>query len=221
MQGPHIGRQAAGCDNEERAACRRRARLTIKKSSLANVKHSGVVAVTASRQMDDSQKAAEIYVFPDQTQAPAERYGKIYLRERDPGVHRRHGVRRSGIDLSDKKQGRGGEDNNAGRRQADMLVPPTFADIKAGQASLMAMRIPSLTFCVIQLSTSKLASTNRSDVAHCTKRGAVFYLTEALPQVHRRIICEARSFARPRAQARSDIADQEANAARGNLHAVK
>ena len=39
---------------------------TLKKASLANVKQGSAVAVTASQQMDDSQKAVEIYIFPDQ-----------------------------------------------------------------------------------------------------------------------------------------------------------
>jgi Cu/Ag efflux protein CusF len=40
--------------------------FAIKKSSLVTIKHGSIVAVTASRQMDDSQKASEIYIFPDQ-----------------------------------------------------------------------------------------------------------------------------------------------------------
>jgi hypothetical protein len=40
--------------------------FTLKKASLANVKQGSVVGLTTRQQMDDSPKAVEIYIFPDQ-----------------------------------------------------------------------------------------------------------------------------------------------------------
>jgi hypothetical protein len=116
-RGPDIGRQAAGCDNEERAACRRRARLRNKEI----VPLSNTVASLPSPQAGrwaTVRKPRKSKSFPTNPGTSRALRQKLSQKERGPGVHRRLGVKRSGTDLGDKKQGRGGEDNNAGGRQA-------------------------------------------------------------------------------------------------------
>jgi hypothetical protein len=107
--------------------------FTIKKSSLANVKRGSVVAVTASRQMDDSQKAAEIYIFPDQPRhqpGPTAKVisGSEVLEYIDGSVL---SVQEPTLVIRSKE----GEERITMPPdiRVVMLVPATFADIKAGQ----------------------------------------------------------------------------------------
>jgi hypothetical protein len=125
--------------------------FTLKKASLANVKQGSVVGVTARQQMDDSPKAVEIYIFPDQPRHQPGTTAKIIsesevLEYIDGSVLSVQG----GTLVIKREEGEKKITMLADVRVV-MLVPATVADIKAGQYFFIPDSTPT--------SLSTLAST--------------------------------------------------------------
>jgi hypothetical protein len=125
--------------------------FTLKKASLANLKQGSVVGISARQQMDDSQKAVEIYIFPDQ---PRHQPGTTAQIISESGVLEY--IDGSVLSVQEgtlviKRE----ESEERIIMPADvrvvMLVPTTVADIKAGQYFFIPDSTPT--------SLSTLAST--------------------------------------------------------------
>ena len=113
--------------------------FTLKQASLADLKRGNLVGTTAIRQMDGSQKAVEIYVFPDEpSHEPVTANTSVVGRENEILSYTEGSVLDNEADVLTIKYTYG---ENKLTIPANVrivtLVPATVADIKAGQYFLV------------------------------------------------------------------------------------
>jgi hypothetical protein len=132
------------------------------RSAVAVVKQHRVVGVTTRQQMDDSQKALEIYIFPDQPRNEPGATAKIIseseiLRYIDGSVV----SVQQGTLVIKREEGEERITMPADVRVV-MLVPATVADIKAGQYFFIPDSSPT---SISTLASTIVVGTDRIDFA--------------------------------------------------------
>jgi hypothetical protein len=113
--------------------------FTLKQSSLADLKRGSLVGTTAMRQMDGSQKAVEIYVFPEELRhEPNVTANTVVGRENEILSYTEGSVLDNEANVLTIKYTYGeNKITIPANVRIVMLVPATVADIKAGQYFLV------------------------------------------------------------------------------------
>ena len=113
--------------------------FTLKQASLADLKRGSFVGTTATRQMDGSQKAVEIYVFPDEpSHEPVTANTSVVGRENEILSYTEGSVLDNEANVLTIKYTYGeNKITIPANVRIVMLVPATVADIKTGQYFLV------------------------------------------------------------------------------------